>query len=1016
MHPRKLIDNTLRRAAAHVRLLTLLEGLLLLATVVGSFLLVEIFLDHALSLTPPVRLVCLGLLLAVFVVIFLSSIFVPLLRTVNRLYLAKRVEMAFPHFKNSLITYVQFTRRAKTAPVTSLIGARAAGSFDGVDVDGGLDSRRFVRLGYAFVILVIATFAYSVVSSKSMFTSFVRVVKPWADIPPPTVTRISNVSPGNIRVLQGTDVTVSAEVTPARPPAVLVRWSRDGELWHSLQASRTGDTYTAKLEHVETGIVYYVCAADANSPKYKISTLVPPVVSAVSARLEYPSYTRLEPREVDEGNIEAPEGTRVLIRIESNKLLQSASLALPAGIEAPLSVEGRFASGSFTVEGSGRYSVLLTDPQGLQSQTPVQYDLVSIPDLPPEVSLEGPAPEAPVALSREIPFAFEARDDYGVSRMTLHFQTYQGNANAKEYLLPGDRSRVLRTPGLVPELLGARPGDTVTYYLQTTDNNSGNPKSARTPTYSFKVAGPETPGMAVDGIASSESPEPSKDLPGAMRRETGQPEKDLTSPSREFAASDLGAESARSRDELLNMLGRDEAAWDKIEKHLARADTPDPAEVPPTVSESPVQPSATAEGGSQNPSAPDALPRAADSASEASSSQSSSATTGNGDSNQSSGSAPSDPAQSTEAGSSPGEGSDGAPSPAGAAGETSAPPASSQPASTQSTGDSPAGSSSQESSPGEPGAPVSSSADGGQTSSPGDADSSASAEGGSSSDSAAPPPGQPSDSTPSDAAGSSGASGQPSSPSDVSDAQPSQTDSMSQESSGASSASSASPGEGTTPSPGGSTQPAAGDPAQNPASTPEPPATSDSDEDSSSSSSSSSSGQTAGGDAPSGGSDAGDRVGPASSEPTEGPDTPDAPPAAPASAEERIRTARRLLDTLTRDIAARRFNKELLEDLGWQPPTLRTFVRKYETAMSDLERAPFTGQIPLESSLDHGAVMAGSRLPGSVGSADTAGVETAPEIAEAIKALSDQQVSPEYRKVLEAYYRALAAASGEKAE
>jgi len=121
----------------------------------------------------------------------------------------------------------------------------------------------------------------------------------------------------------------------------------------------------------------------------------------------------------------------------------------------------------------------------------------------------------------------------------------------------------------------------------------------------------------------------------------------------------------------------------------------------------------------------------------------------------------------------------------------------------------------------------------------------------------------------------------------------------------------------------------------------------------------------------------------------------------------RIAAARRILTTLSGNLAAGRVDQSLLEDLGWQPSELRTFVRRYEDVLGEMAPAPFEGQIVLEGSIDSGSVLAGQRGAGSVGSLDTQGRPLKDKSA-APGNISREDVAPQYRRILDEYYRSLA--------
>ena len=162
-------------------------------------------------------------------------------------------------------------------------------------------------------------FVYSVAAPKSMWTSFMRAMHPWADIAAPTRTYIRDVEPGTAKVLLGADVSISADVKNAGPEGAFIKWSRDGALWQAVPMQEAGERWKGALAHVETNVVYYVSAGDAESAKYNVTTLLPPLVESIRAQLTPPAYTGVAPAVSEGGNIVAPEGTAAAIIVKGNK-------------------------------------------------------------------------------------------------------------------------------------------------------------------------------------------------------------------------------------------------------------------------------------------------------------------------------------------------------------------------------------------------------------------------------------------------------------------------------------------------------------------------------------------------------------------------------------------------------------------------------------------------------------------------------------------------------------------------
>jgi hypothetical protein len=130
-------------------------------------------------------------------------------------------------------------------------------------------------------------------------------------------------------------------------------------------------------------------------------------------------------------------------------------------------------------------------------------------------------------------------------------------------------------------------------------------------------------------------------------------------------------------------------------------------------------------------------------------------------------------------------------------------------------------------------------------------------------------------------------------------------------------------------------------------------------------------------------------------------------PGAPGSGGSDITTTRKTLSKLSDDLSSGRVDKSLLEDLGWQPAQLASFVRRYEAALVDLKEPDSEGEVSLESNLDSGEVVAGGRGAQSVGRIDSAGAEAQKDNARALEELPREAVLPQYQPIVDEYYRNL---------
>ena len=101
-----------------------------------------------------------------------------------------------------------------------------------------------------------------------------------------------------------------------------------------------------------------------------------------------------------------PQGAELIIRVTDTKVLPGLEGGALAGIESFDSLGGGLAEARGVISSSGQITVELGD------DTLAQWQIDMIPDLPPEIELDG---MPTVTVTRSLDLAFAARDDYGVT-------------------------------------------------------------------------------------------------------------------------------------------------------------------------------------------------------------------------------------------------------------------------------------------------------------------------------------------------------------------------------------------------------------------------------------------------------------------------------------------------------------------------------------------------------------------------------------------------------------------------
>ena len=279
--------------------------------------------------------------------------------------------------------------------------------------------------------------------------------------------QITEIQPGNAQVERGSDVDITAQVNGhfGAPVELYYRVGEADEAasikWEAVLMQRTSDSvddrneqvpalslsYRVTLEKVSRPLQYYVSVESVGSEQYQLTISDEPVVTQFQYRLNYPTYTQLQPQTLpaNTGDIQTLFGTEVVFAGESNKPLEKASLVFEVSDDMPLAVKAavtrqsggqpgedgqvpeatqmsRGIQGSFIAQQSQRYQIRITDGEGFMNQDPINYTLTVFEDVVPDVSIVAPARDTVLDNSMLVELKVEAADDYGIQELQLVYR------------------------------------------------------------------------------------------------------------------------------------------------------------------------------------------------------------------------------------------------------------------------------------------------------------------------------------------------------------------------------------------------------------------------------------------------------------------------------------------------------------------------------------------------------------------------------------------------------------------
>ena len=343
---------------------------------------------------------------------------------------------------------------------------------------------------------VLAVAAAGSLFAEDLIPAAKRCASPLREHLRPARTLIE-VRPPQLEVVKGEDAAVEILFSGEVPrTAEVLRRDADSDDWQVAEiaaaAGEAADTVRYTFAGVTRPFSFSVRGGDGHAGPHRVEVLDPPEVRQLTVRYRYPAHTGW-PERVESGNgdVSAPAGTGVEIRIDASKPLAEAALVVDDSLRLPAEVEDLGARVTFSLpvaaDAGGDpetpapnrrlYHIDLRDRKGVANRDPIRYAVEVLPDQEPRVAVVEPGEDIDLPESRAVRLGIEGSDDFGVASLELLFRKNGGSEHSAAISLrPGPRVAVEHLWDLAG--LDLLPEDRVTYRVRATDNDAvTGPKS-----------------------------------------------------------------------------------------------------------------------------------------------------------------------------------------------------------------------------------------------------------------------------------------------------------------------------------------------------------------------------------------------------------------------------------------------------------------------------------------------------------------------------------------------------------
>jgi len=412
------------------------------------------------------------------VVVFLAVAFalsfglvLPLLR-LNRRRAARQAEQQYPEFEQRLLTLTETRRSAASDPFLELVADDAAQLAAVADPSEMVPTGRIAALAAAAAAAV-GTLVWLTVAGPGFLGYGSGLL--WAVSPETTVQPFYDIRvfPGNKTVRRGGDQLITAHLIGFQPDRVrLFARYETASRWEevAMQPRSGGVGYEFLFAGLPEAVDYYVRAGAVRSPEYRLTVIDLPQVQRIQVTYRFPKWMGREDLvEEDGGDLRAVEGAEAELVVHTDKPLRSGLLVLDDGREVELEPAGSTAArGVLKIEKDGLYHVAVVE-DGERVRLTEDYFIEAQRESAPEVHIQRPGRDYRASPIEEVTVVVEARDDFGLRGVNLHYSVNGGPEKVVPLLRETGATEASGSTTLYLEDLQLVPGDLISLYATARD-------------------------------------------------------------------------------------------------------------------------------------------------------------------------------------------------------------------------------------------------------------------------------------------------------------------------------------------------------------------------------------------------------------------------------------------------------------------------------------------------------------------------------------------------------------------
>ena len=410
-----------------------------------------------------------------------AALIVPLVRF-NRRHAARAAEQKHPEFEQRLLTLSESAGAADANPFLELLAA------DTLEVAERAQPATVAKTTW------IAGFV-SAAAASALLLIWLGVAGPgflgygtallWAGPSKGELRPFYSIAvePGNRTIRKRADVGVQATLLGFTAPKVrfFAKYSSAPQ-WEQaeMRTEPGGSAYQFSIAGVPESLDYYVEAGGVRSAVYHLNVVDLPSVKSITVTYHYPAWTGMKDFVEDPGgDLRAVEGTIAEVELHMDRPLLNGALLLDDGEKVMLRDGGaNTLIASVPIQKDGMYHVAAVE-NGEDVRLSEDYFIEAQKMRRPEVRIARPGRDFRATPIEEVTVEVEAKDDFGLKDVALHYSVNGGAEKTISMLPARDARNSSGTTVIALEDFKIEPGDIVSLYATAKDARAAATDLAR---------------------------------------------------------------------------------------------------------------------------------------------------------------------------------------------------------------------------------------------------------------------------------------------------------------------------------------------------------------------------------------------------------------------------------------------------------------------------------------------------------------------------------------------------------